>query len=762
MDLTSATALERYLVPFTFILTPSVLSVFILELFTIKITWFSPQSSTKSLALTLALAFALALAPPCSSPTLTSPVPRSLFPFSTPWSLGYQPRYQLVLLALRRSRSNSAATARRNLRLEFIAAFQNPSNLLDSNPYSPPSSDTNTLFDSVPAGLAHHNNLSPHSPSSPTLAWLYNDPPTPISSPPHQNSAPMPAAPAPTPMPARGDRNAPQFDSTKPHELRRYFTDLEFSLGRAAVTDDAEMKKHATRFLSVENQEIWEGNDEDRRFGLNDLDALVGQYSQVGILSLDDLKTFYRQFLRITTYLIEKKRLSKGEQSRSFLRAMQLRIRLTHFLLPTFTRRSLALDVHTAPSISSTSSAPVSTPTTIEVKPDPGIAALVGTMAKLIEVLAMQKPSETSNENSQKKMRPDGCGYFSDLSHFINQCPHVLADIQAGKCRRNTDGRVLPTGAFIPRTITGKDLRSRIEKWHEQNPGQMAAAQSLVEVAVNHSPLPSSSPSTGIYTLTEEQRLQVLQHEINALQTRAQARKALEKRSNGSADRTIPPPPHHSTPPAAAAPAAPVVPTEPTAQSVSQGPLHPFANARDAAYAPPKQRNLGAPATTPIYNEKDAADVFNAVLDAPCQLTTRQVLSISPTFALTSDEQRDKDALYSAFIDSLPATYISSEKANLPDGGVVVPDPYASSAIRSILPIIDNQQQVECIVDGGSQIIAMAEAVCHDLALSYDPHIILRMQSANGAITPSLGLARNVPFRVGDITLYLQDDLSTF
>jgi hypothetical protein len=79
-----------------------------------------------------------------------------------------------------------------------------------------------------------------------------------------------------------------------------------------------------------------------------------------------------------------------------------------------------------------------------------------------------------------------------------------------------------------------------------------------------------------------------------------------------------------------------------------------------------------------------------------------------------------------------------------------------SSAIRSILPIIDNQQQVECIVDGGSQIIAMSEAVCHDLALSYDPRAILQMQSANGVITPSLGLARNVPFRVGDITLYLQ------
>ena len=30
------------------------------------------------------------------------------------------------------------------------------------------------------------------------------------------------------------------------------------------------------------------------------------------------------------------------------------------------------------------------------------------------------------------------------------------------------------------------------------------------------------------------------------------------------------------------------------------------------------------------------------------------------------------------------------------------------------------------------------------------------MQSANGEVDPSLGLARNVPMRIGDITLYVQ------
>ncbi|KAF7348937.1 hypothetical protein MVEN_01414100 [Mycena venus] len=743
----------------------------------------------------------------------------------------------------------------------------NPANLLDTDPY--PSSSTEDFFDIVPAHLAHHNNLSPHSAFSPDLSSLFNTPPTPVDSPSPQL---IPSMATPTPMPARGDRNAPQFDSSKPHELRRYFTDLEFLLDRAAVTDSTDRKKHATRFLSVEDQETWEalpsfqearnsyaefkadvlklyaGNDEERRFELSDMDALIGHYSRVGILSLEDLTTFYRKFLRITTYLISKKRLSEVEQSRSFLRAMQpasfsvdvkLRLQIKkpdvrpadpYALADIYEAAEFVLSGSGSSLFGAAASTPISAPApaTVEVKPDPGIAALVGTMAELVKVLAAQKVSGESSSSSTtpRRPRPDGCGYCSETTHYIGDCEHVLEDIRAGKCRRNTEGRVvLPTGAFVPRTINGKDLRARIEKWHEQNPGQLSAAQLMVEIAAEH---PSStfptSRTAGVYTLTEEHRLQMLHHEINALQTRAQVRRALaHKNSDEGPDRAIPPPaPMPPAPPAAA----------PVIQPAANGPQHPFAKANDAAYAPPKDRNLGLPAagpakpapayrsTAPIYNEKDAAEVFNAVLDAPCSLTTRQVLSISPDVrshmrevttsrrapakdtknpgvpaaqllhnidpALpfsdgsapefeynTLEEQRTEDAHHTALIDSLPTAYTKSVQFDLPEGGVVVPDPYEvyyntgsipedlivsmeSSAIRSILPIIDNQQQVESIVDGGSQIIAMSEAVCHELALSYDPRIILRMQSANGAITPSLGLARNVPFRVGDITLYLQ------
>jgi hypothetical protein len=79
-----------------------------------------------------------------------------------------------------------------------------------------------------------------------------------------------------------------------------------------------------------------------------------------------------------------------------------------------------------------------------------------------------------------------------------------------------------------------------------------------------------------------------------------------------------------------------------------------------------------------------------------------------------------------------------------------------SSALRSIIPLIDNNMKVESILDPGCQIIAMSEDCCHELSLPYDPSIVVNMQSANGIVDPSLGLSRNVPFLIGPLTFYMQ------
>jgi hypothetical protein len=128
--------------------------------------------------------------------------------------------------------------------------------------------------------------------------------------------------------------------------------------------------------------------------------------------------------------------------------------------------------------------------------------------------------------------------------------------------------------------------------------------------------------------------------------------------------------------------------------------------------------------------------------------------------------------------DQLPVTFFNAkgEQITLPPGAIIIPDSYEtylkllprgavpeqlvvakeSSALRSVFPLIDNQQDVESILDPGSQIIAMLEYLCTDLGLIYDPSIVLNMQSANGKVDQLLRLARNVPMTLGEITLYVQ------
>ena len=50
----------------------------------------------------------------------------------------------------------------------------------------------------------------------------------------------------------------------------------------------------------------------------------------------------------------------------------------------------------------------------------------------------------------------------------------------------------------------------------------------------------------------------------------------------------------------------------------------------------------------------------------------------------------------------------------------------------------------------------MAKTTAVELGLGWDPSICIYMQSANGQVEKSVGLSKDVPFRFGEVTLYLQ------
>jgi hypothetical protein len=126
-----------------------------------------------------------------------------------------------------------------------------------------------------------------------------------------------------------------------------------------------------------------------------------------------------------------------------------------------------------------------------------------------------------------------------------------------------------------------------------------------------------------------------------------------------------------------------------------------------------------------------------------------------PSFAIPHAHHRTPPEGATIIPDKFELYYKSLRNGELPDPSkLVVAD--ESASVRAISATIDHSQKTECILDPGCQIIAMSEATCNELGLAYDPSIILNMESANGNINPSLGLARNVPFQIAKLTFYLQ------
>jgi hypothetical protein len=380
-----------------------------------------------------------------------------------------------------------------------------------------------------------------------------------------------------------------------------------------------------------------------------------------------------------------------------------------------------------------------------------------------------------------------------------------------------------------------------MQEYHRLNPEQMAAPQMMLDTHQNFAYMQNSN------SLSIEDRQKNLAEEFETLenmrqaqyiQTKAQARRAAD--AGGPIEEPEQPirrilqrsPPPVVPVPAPAVPnRVPVAPVE-AEVSVPRAPEHPYAKARDAAYAAPKGRNFGVkpppmppvkrhePAyrsTPPVVDNKIVSNVFYRSMEAPITLTQRELLSLAPDVRsqykdvttsrrvateappMTTEQQflnavdeelpfstepiagldepssRDTDHTLATFTASMPAAFEQTINHELPPDALIAQDKFAtlydaeitpesrklhvamdSCAIRAVLPIVDNQQRIECIYDTGSQIVAMSEAVCNELHLPYDPHITINMESANGTVTPSLGLARNVAFKFGDIILYLQ------
>ena len=204
----------------------------------------------------------------------------------------------------------------------------------------------------------------------------------------------------------------------------------------------------------------------------------------------------------------------------------------------------------------------------------------------------------------------------------------------------------------------------------------------------------------------------------------------------------------------------------------------------------------------PLQLDERAKDLLQETLKNTICITTEDLLNVSEPMRqelrkLLIKKRQEKKTVTMAEVDSeeeitseplkmeminverLPeATYevLAKDANGMAKGSVVISDPvmqYLSTlapgekpksvvvaaeslALRTVYPLINGVGEVESLLDPGSQIVSMSKAVATELQVTWDPDITVHMESANKSLEKTLGLAKNVPFMFGPITVYLQ------
>lgn len=76
--------------------------------------------------------------------------------------------------------------------------------------------------------------------------------------------------------------------------------------------------------------------------------------------------------------------------------------------------------------------------------------------------------------------------------------------------------------------------------------------------------------------------------------------------------------------------------------------------------------------------------------------------------------------------------------------------------LRTIFPDINKKGAKECVLDNGSQVVSMSKKAAAEVGIGWDGTLTMGMEGCHGDVESTLGIARNVPFEIGRITLILQ------
>ena len=392
-----------------------------------------------------------------------------------------------------------------------------------------------------------------------------------------------------------------------------------------------------------------------------------------------------------------------------------------------------------APTLGITSTPPAATTAAPIVTPDP-IAELTKQFAQL--ALALQanpasNPPTTSSSNApgpaRTNDRPFRCVWCDSTVHARRDCPEFAEALGSKRVSLNEKGRILYNGEELP-LMYGKGGMKRL------------VAPMPISVGTNNITLENYGnigPESSIHVTTLDFETGIRTDEIIDAQVEEKRRRdeILRRRVRPRLEDTGNP---VSTPPVAPAPAAP-------SSTPSNAPITDV----DMSDAPSGSVSKKFRLASELNQSISTAQIAEKIMDAPVQLSMREILAVSTDISGYINEQTRKRRV--PLDPTVPSTV--SNTANVSSASA---DPghlkqlYACPSGRAKVTI-DREVSIDALLDNGSEVNIMPQRIFEQTNLPIDTEIRWRINAYDSKTNAKLdehgpiGVCHDVPVDIGGV-----------
>ncbi|GBE81973.1 hypothetical protein SCP_0403490 [Sparassis crispa] len=356
------------------------------------------------------------------------------------------------------------------------------------------------------------------------------------------------------------------------------------------------------------------------------------------------------------------------------------------------------------------------------------------------------------------------CNFCLAIDHFMRNCPRIEDYIRARKINRDALSRIiLPNGRFISRDLPGCSMAEHVDAWHDMYPGNL----------FGDGPGPSAAPLPNVSRDGHDQPphmvslWEIAKEALNPKEpSLAYIEECLDDSTMSVLEANVAPKKKtvwfNDSAAGKSAKRPPGVPASQVPTSILKPASDPSAAPRGGAKASlpsPGNRATQYSYKMPVEDKVNVRDIFEHIQnEVRISLMHRELMALCPEIRkLEQEEITAKRVATTGSFEAVDGEEVAEALlVDVSDGGGLLVVADDSLPLRAIDALVKGKESVECILDQGSQIIAMRRDIWECIGSTLQSEKTLNMESANMGINQMLGRLANIRFGFGEIDLYLQ------